>query len=371
MVTTFANAKGTVESTPSLVIDLPTVNRNLEKLQRYAGEHKFKVRPHTKTHKSRYMSHLQMEAGACGLTVAKVGEAESLLPEAGDFLVAYPAIDSARTKRLAKLAGEKTIRVAVDSIEGVEALAAAARTAGTTIGILVDQDIGFHRTGLQSAQATLELAQRVESLQPALRLDGIFIYPGHVWAPAAEQGPAMQAIDDLLEETLDLWARSGLSAGIVSGGSTPSLYQSHLITRQTEVRPGTYIYNDMNTMRAGFCTLEEVATALICTVVSQSVPGKAIVDGGTKTFTSDRNVRFPDSGFGLILEYPEAQLQRMSEEHGELDLSRCKSFPKVGERVTIVPNHICPCVNLQDHAFLQHADNSLESLNIDSRGRLS
>ncbi|SFI45555.1 alanine racemase [Planctomicrobium piriforme] len=371
MVTTFAAAAGTLPATPALVIDLPTVERNLRRLADDVRRHHLSLRPHTKTHKSRRMARLQMVAGASGLTVAKVGEAEVMADECSDILVAYPAIDPARTQRLAQLAGRCIIRVAVDSVEGVTSLATAARQTGTTIGILVDLDVGFRRTGVQSPQAALELAQIVSKLEPALRLDGIFFYPGHVWSPAAEQHEELRRIDAVLAETIDLWKQLGLSTGIVSGGSTPSAYQSDLISSQTEIRPGTYIYNDMNTVRAGFCNLEDVAAAIVCTVVSTAVPGKAVIDAGTKTLTSDRNARVPESGYGCILEYPEASLTRLSEEHGEIDLSNSPNKTHVGERVTVIPNHICPCVNLQDRVWLQHANGDLESLNVDTRGMLS
>lgn len=371
MLTTFANAVENVPATPALVVDLPTVQRNIKTLADYAQQHQLKIRPHTKTHKSRLMARLQMEAGACGLTVAKVGEAEVLAETSSDFLLAYPAIDPARTSRAARLAGEKTLRVAVDSEIGIQALADAARSAGTTIGILVDLDAGFHRTGVQSPQAALKLARFVASLQPALRLDGLFFYPGHLWLPAENQAAELAAVDALLAEALELWKQDGLQASIVSGGSTPAMLQSHLIPHQTEIRPGTYIYNDMNTERSGFCTMDQIAAAMVCTVISTSVPGKAIVDGGTKTFTSDRNVRFPESGYGHIVEYPQAKLARMSEEHGELELGDSEKVPRVGERVTIIPNHICPCVNLHDSAWLQNADSTLTALPTDGRGRLS
>jgi len=317
------------------------------------------------------MARLQVKAGAYGLTVAKVGEAEVLAQETTDILIAYPAIDPVRTRRLAELAHQLTVRVAVDSQVGLQALAEAAQAAGSTIGILVDLDVGFHRTGVQTPQAALELAQFVDSKTPSLRLDGLFFYPGHVWASAADQANELGQVDAKLREVISLWKAVGLQANIVSGGSTPAMLQSHLVTCQTETRPGTYIYNDMNTVRGNFCSLEDVAAAVVCTVVSTSVPGKAIVDGGTKTFTSDRNFPSPDSGFGYIVEYPHAKLARMSEEHGELEFEANSPRPRVGERVTIIPNHICPCVNLHDQGWGQHSDGALEPLPIDSRGRLT
>jgi len=368
--TTFAAARENIETTPSLVIDLPTATRNNQKLVDYTAQHNMTVRPHTKTHKSIALARLQIAQGCSGLTVAKVGEAEQMAQASSDLLIAYPTIDPVRTRRLAELARDVTIRVAVDSIDCVLALAAAAKTAGTTIGILVDQDVGLHRTGVATSEATLDIARAVVKLQPALRLDGLFFYPGQIWAPAAEQEPLLTAVDEQLKTTLALWKSHGFSAPIVSGGSTPTAYQSHFVTSQTEIRPGTHLFNDMNTVQGGFCSLEDVAAAFICTVVSTAIPGKAVLDAGSKTFTSDRNVKYPDSGHGRVLEYPEAKIVRLSEEHGEFDYSACNSHPRVGERVTVIPNHICPCVNLQSQFWIQNESGNLEPSLVDARGLL-
>ena len=125
----------------------------------------------------------------------------------------------------------------------------------------------------------------------------------------------------------------------------------------------------MNTVRGGYCTLQECSAAVICTVVSDAVQGKVVIDAGTKTLTSDKNATCPDSGFGYILEYPEIQVAKLSEEHGELDVRNSKNVPQVGERVTLIPNHICPCMNLQDAVWLQTED-GLEKLPIDTRGMI-
>jgi len=360
-----------VEATPALVIDLSKVERNIAQLAEYAREYGIDVRPHTKTHKSLKLAMRQIRAGAVGLTAAKVGEAEVMSAASRDLLVAFPAVDAYRCRRLAELARTgATIRVAADSVEGIDALAAAARSAGAMIGVLVDLDVGFHRTGAPSAAASLELAQHV-ARSTSLRLDGIFFYPGHVWSPADQQVAELTRIDALLGEAIELWQRSGLQARIVSGGSTPTAYQSHLVTAQTEIRPGTYIFNDMNTVRAGFRSLDDCAAGLVCTVVSASIPGKVVIDAGTKTLTSDRNVTAPDSGHGHVIEYPEAKIVRLSEEHGEVDVSGCTRRPRIGERVMVIPNHICPCVNLQDSAWLRQSDGSLTAMGVDARGRLS
>lgn len=365
--------KATLETlaTPALVLDQPVIERNIARLAEYGSQHNIGIRPHTKTHKSRLMGQWQCEAGAIGLTTAKVGEAEVMADVCQDLTIAYPAIDPARTKGLAELAARGiTVRVALDGPNGLDALNEAAKRLNTRIGVLVDLDVGFHRTGLQTPAASVALAQDVVR-RAHLRLDGLFSYPGHVWLPADEQAEELGRIEALLAEALDLWRAEGLNTETVSGGSTPTAYQSHLIPSLTEIRPGTTIYNDMNTVYGGYCELEDCAATIVCTVVSDAVPGKVVVDAGTKTLTSDRNARRPDSGHGYVIEYPGAKIVRLSEEHGEIEISECDVAPKPGERLTVIPNHICPCVNLQDNAWLRNSDGRLRSLPTDARGRLS
>ena len=145
--------------TPALVIDLPRVRRNIERMQAFCRGAKLNLRPHTKTHKSVMMARLQIEAGAGGLTVAKAGEAEVMSAASDDLFVAYPALDPARCERIAKLARERTVRCGVDSTLAIDRLAEAARRAGATIGILIDLGVGFHRTGLSSSGRATALAQ--------------------------------------------------------------------------------------------------------------------------------------------------------------------------------------------------------------------
>jgi D-serine deaminase-like pyridoxal phosphate-dependent protein len=357
--------------TPALVIDVAKAFDNIDRLAAYGKQHNLGIRPHTKTHKSVLMAKRQMDAGAVGLTVAKVGEGEIMAAVNDDLLLAYPALDPQRTSRVAELAKRVTMRVAVDSRYAADHLAAAARAAGSTIGILVDLDVGMHRTGLQTPQLALELAQHVEKTN-GLRLDGLFCYPGHVLDSVDKQTQTLAPVQAKLKETLDLWKAHGLAAGIVSAGSTPTAYQSHLVGVLTEIRPGTYIYNDRNYVAGGWCTLDQVAARLICTVVSDAVPDQVVLDAGSKTLTSDRLLVNPDTaGHGLLIDYPDAVIARISEEHGVTHFPKGANKPRLGERVNVVPNHICPCINLQNHVWLDHGQGELEKLPIDARGLLS
>lgn len=356
--------------TPAIVIDGGVVEQNLRRLAAYAKSRRLNLRPHTKTHKSVRFAAMQLEHGAAGLTVAKASEARVMARVAGelDLLVAYPAVDAARSTGLGELAHDVgALRVAIDSTHAVDLLAAAARSAATTIGALVDLDVGYRRTGVQTPQSALALAQHI-SRAGGLRLDGIMFFPGHVWEPPAEQAPALQAIDALIGEVKSLWSRHGLDATIVSGGSTPTAYQSHLMQNLTEIRPGTYIFNDMNCVAGGFCEIGDCAARVVCTVVSDAVPGQVVIDAGSKTLTSDRCHPAPESGHGLIVEFPAAKISRLSEEHGQVDVTKCDRAPKLGQRVTVIPNHICPCVNLQDRVFWLQENEAPRPVAVDARG---
>jgi D-serine deaminase-like pyridoxal phosphate-dependent protein len=285
-------------------------------------------------------------------------------------LVAYPTVDAARTQRLAALARTATVRLAIDTVAAIEAAGAAAQAEGVALGVLVDLDVGMGRTGVPTVDALVPLAQAVTATR-GLRLDGILCYPGHIWAKPAEQAAPLALVAAKLQEALDHFDRHGLCREIVSGGSTPTAFQSHLVPQVTEIRPGTYVFNDMNTVRGGFCSLDDCAATIICTVVSDAVAGQVVLDGGTKTFTSDRCGPAPDSGHGHIVEYPDARITKLTEEHGQVDVLRCPRKPQVGERVTVIPNHICPCVNLQDAIWWREANGSCRPIKVHARGRLS
>ncbi len=354
--------------TPALVIDWEIVDRNIKRLAEYAAQHGIGVRPHTKTHKSVLIAQMQTQAGAVGLTVAKVGEAEVMADVHSDLLLAYPCVDAARCERVAELAHRTIPHVAIDSAHAAEALSTAAQRADSTIGILVDLDVGNGRTGVQTPLAARDLALHVETC-PGLRLDGLMVYPGHIGKAIADQDAALAEVESTIAHTLKIWKRKKLAASIVSGGSTPTAFTSHLVPSLTEYRPGTYVYNDMNCVRGGFATLDDCAARIVCTVVSNAVPGQVIIDAGGKTLTYDKCGPAPDSGHGHVVEYSEAKITKLSEEHGQVDVTNCERAPEIGERVTIIPNHICPCVNLQDHIWIK-VDETLKQMPVDARGML-
>jgi len=354
--------------TPALIVYLDIVQRNIRRLADYAAEHRLAVRPHVKTHKSIRLAQMQLSAEAAGLAVAKPGEAALFASLCDDLLLAYPAADAARAKLVSILANHKTLRVALDSPYSAQLLSDAAQNAGTTIGSLIEIDVGLKRTGVVTSDQSLGLAQCVDSL-PGLRLDGIMYYPGHIWNPPDQQTSALARIDGILEEHIDLWKQSGLSASILSAGSSNLVGQYHWMKHITEIRAGTYIFNDANAVRHQYATWDDCAARICATVISTSLPGQAVIDAGSKTIAPELSPGFPDGGYGLVLEFPEAKLARLSEEHGILDLSRCEILPKMGQRLTILPNHICPCVNLQDSFWATHDNQTAQPWPVDARGK--
>jgi D-serine deaminase-like pyridoxal phosphate-dependent protein len=149
------------------------------------------------------------------------------------------------------------------------------------------------------------------------------------------------------------------------------MLQSHLIPQITEIRPGTYVFNDMTTVHGGYCDIHDCAARIISTVVSTAVHGQVVVDAGSKVLTSDHCVPAPESGHGFVVEYPEATVVRLSEEHAQIDVTACASPPQIGERLTIIPNHICPCVNLHDQVWWLEDGDDPQPLPVEARGKVS
>jgi D-serine deaminase-like pyridoxal phosphate-dependent protein len=337
--------------TPAVIVDLDTMESNLRTVAGYVKQHGLGLRPHTKTHKIPEIARMQIESGCRGLTVAKVGEAE-VMTSAGldDILVAYPIFGAAKLARLAEMARGKKITVAVDSVITAEAISQAAKQAGSTINLLVEFDAGLRRVGVGSGEQVVELARAIEKL-PNVRFAGVTFYPGHVWAPPAEQATGLKSVGEKLSSVLEALRGAGIEYEIVSGGSTPTALNSHLVPGLTEIRPGTYVFNDRNTIGLGACDISECALRVLVTVVSNAVPKRAIIDGGSKTFSGDRWMSGDKTGFGLIVEHPDIVFETMSEEHGHLDLSGSESRPEIGERLQVIPNHVCACVNMHDRIW--------------------
>jgi D-serine deaminase-like pyridoxal phosphate-dependent protein len=344
--------------TPCVLIDIDRVEANLARAQAYADAHGLKLRPHIKTHKLGRFALRQVALGAVGVTCQKLGEAETMA-DAGikDILLPYNIIGDRKLARLKALAERVKMRVTADSATTVEGLSRTFVGSNEPLGTLIECDTGMGRCGVQTADEALALARKIAD-SPGLRFAGLMTYPG-----AGNFEKSAQWLDEAVKKLTE----EGLKPEIVSTGGTPDMWKAGDISTATEYRPGTYIYLDRYQVAKGAGSLEDCALTVLATVVSRPTPNRAVLDAGSKTLSSDT---LGMEGFGLILEYPDAVIRSLSEEHGVVDLSNCRATPEVGERVRIVPDHACVVTNLFDKVTLVFGDRVIDTIPVDARGRV-
>lgn len=354
--------------TPALLIDLDVMERNLRRAAEYTADYGLRFRPHTKTHKIPALGRLQLDLGAEGLTVAKVGEAEVMLgADPADLLLEYPTIGRRRLERLAEVARRARVTVSIDSFEAARELSEAAADCHVRFSILAEVDVGLGRVGVTPGAELLRFLEQVTCLE-GLDFDGISFFPGHIRKLDATGDAAIRQLAGLVQFILSDLRHAGYEARVVSGGNTSTLYQSHRVAGMNEIRSGTYIFNDRNSVFSNACAVEDCAATVLATVVSTARPGQIIVDGGSKTFSSEPYLG--GAGFGCVVEAPAAVFHKMSEEHGWVDVSEVDRAFKIGERLHIIPNHICPTVNEHDFAYGVRNGNVEATWRVEGRGKL-
>ncbi len=318
--------------TPVAVVDIDKLQSNITRLQTYLDQHRIANRPHIKTHKIPAIAHMQMQAGAVGITVQKLGEAE-VMADAGIYHIFFPynILGDAKLERLMHLTRRVKMAVTADSAVTVTGLASASQREGTELPVLVEFDTGTGRCGVQTPQQAADLA-RLIARSAGLRFGGLMTYPSN------------ENTDPFVVEVKRLLQSDGLTVDVVSGGGSPAMWSAHVHREVTEHRAGTYVYGDRSMVNTKVLSEDEVSFHVIATVVSRPTDERAILDTGSKTLTSDK-ARGAE-GYGLILEYPDALIHNLSEEHGWVDLSRCAQKPEIGERVTILVNHCCVVNNM-------------------------
>ena len=306
--------------TPALVVDLDIFERNLARVADYAREHALRLRPHTKTHKSVRLARRQIASGAAGLTVAKVSEAEIMaVRRPRDLLVAFPIIGQTKLARLTQVARQTRITVALDSTFCRPPTSDAARAAQVEIGV-------WPKSMPASAGSASPRASRSSNSRRPSRNCPICASPASRSIPGTSSGWTNPACARWPNCPRLCAAFSAISAppvsspGLSAAGPRPTLFHSHEIHGLTEIRPGTYVFNDLNTIRSSGCALEDCAATILATVVSTARPGQMIIDGGSKTFSSDRLANTSEVTFGRLAEAPGARFHKMNEEHGFIDL---------------------------------------------------
>ncbi|MCM2474126.1 D-TA family PLP-dependent enzyme [Rhizobium sp. CG5] len=324
-------------STPLPLIDEARMAANIARVQTYMDGHGLAFRPHIKTHKIPALAAQQVAAGAKGINCQKITEAD-VFADAGfeDLLITFNILGPEKLERLValneRISGLKVVADSAATVSGLSAQFASHKP----LTVLVECDTGGGRCGVQTPDAAVTLAQSI------VAADGL-VFGGLLTYPKANSEAAVEAF---FAGTIAALADKGIACPIVSNGGTPSLFSAHLVPSATEHRAGTYIYNDRSMERAGHCSLDDCAMHILATVVSRPTADRAILDAGSKALTSDL-LGFSDHG--MIVDYPDAVITGLSEEHGTVDLSKCRgSRPEIGEKVRIVPNHTCVVSNLFD-----------------------
>jgi D-serine deaminase-like pyridoxal phosphate-dependent protein len=331
--------------TPALIVDVDRLEGNIARWAAFARQAGVRLRPHGKTHKCVEIAQRQLDAGAVGLTLAKIGEAE-VMAAAGirDIFLAYEVIGGPKLARLQALARTTRIRVGVDSGEGADALDRTAREAGLVFDVLFEVDTGLGRCGVPPGEALQALAGYVARLR-GLRIVGIFTYRGYRPDPEAaghEEGEIMVRQADRLRT-------AGIEVEEVSVGSTPTGRSAGRVSGITEIRPGTYVFNDATQVRWGCATADECALTVLARVISRPSRDVAVLDAGSKVLTAERGP-FSSRGesHGVMRGYPDCQIDRLWEEHGRVQLTDEARRLTIGDLVEVIPAHVCPTVNLAE-----------------------
>ena len=331
--------------TPALLIDLDVFEANIRTMADFFKTVNAELRPHAKTHKTPIIAHKQLEAGAIGITCAKLGEAEAMV-HAGirDVLIANQVVGSQKIARLINLSKNSEIMVAVDDTDNVDQLSAAAEAKGVTLRVLIEVSTGMGRCGAMPGEPTLTLAQHILKSK-GLKFEGLMGYEGHTVARPdlierkIETGKAVE----LLIDTKHFLEDNGIAVRIMSGGGTGTHAITGSYPEMTEIQAGSYVFMDSTYHNVeGVGERFPCSLTLLTTVVSRPEPTRVIVDSGMKVLTKE---------FGIPQPLAEGlEMRGLSEEHGTMDAEPSVDL-KPGDKVEILPSHCCTTVNLHDRYY--------------------
>lgn len=358
--------------TPAVLIEKSIMEDNINTMQRLADRNGVNLRVHIKTHKIPELAKLQLKAGAVGIAVAKLGEAE-MMAEAGisDIQIANIITGPIKIRRLLRLHRKNRLTVGIDSFDNARELAAAFEKPHRTLDVLIMINTGLNRCGLENGKEVVKLADFCAGLK-GIRLGGLMTHAGHAYASSskAEIKKIGQFEGKRLADLAVILRHRGHSIKIVSVGSTPTAKYCSAIEGVTELRVGNYIFNDMTQVTLQTVSARQCAASIISTIISKSPTGRVVIDAGSKALALDRGAHGSDAitGFGRIIGGG-GIISRLSEEHGIID--RAKRKFQIGDRIRIIPNHICTAMNLFDYAYLVDRERVLKKLRITGRGKMN
>jgi D-serine deaminase-like pyridoxal phosphate-dependent protein len=357
--------------TPAVLIDLNKLEQNIQRMSAFAKMQRVNLRPHVKTHKIPQIAHLQLRAGAVGITCQKLGEAEVMAANGmNDILITYMIIGAPKLDRLAQLKRRAKVCTVVDSEEAMAPLAAHMQREGLQHEVMIEVNTGLNRCGVLPGEPVLALVQRLQQY-PSLKLRGLLTHEGHAYNfpdPTERERVVRQAADEM-ERAAQLLREHGWVCEVVSVGSTPSAMTIGKAAGVTEVRTGNYVFYDRVQLRLGSCTEEQISASVLATVVSRPAQNRAIIDAGNKTMCTDNAADFNQT-IGVVVGHPELTFHYSSEEHGRITSQAGAIDLKVGDRVRLLPNHACGMMNMHDEVYGVRGEAVEEIWKVTARGKV-
>lgn len=360
--------------TPALLIDREKMLENIKFMQSFADKNGVALRPHSKTHKMPEVAKLTVEYGAVGIAVAKVGEAE-VMAAAGinNIMIANQVVGDLKLERIKKLAETIDICFGIDCPEHVEAIERVFADATKPAQVVIEIEVGENRSGIIEKADFLTLLNSLKQCKH-VELKGLFSHDGNTYGAATVEECVAIAVEAQKRTVhfAEIAREQGFACKLVSYGSTPTLMNEIPIMEGiNELRPGTYIFMD-NAQGNAIGTLEHCAATVLATVISRPTPERTIMDAGAKALTKE--TRGPGichtEGMGTFLEYPHINVTKLYDEHTIIINKEFHDLVKIGDKLRIIPVHICPVCNLYDKAYLVSGDEVVEELEVAGRGKI-
>jgi D-serine deaminase-like pyridoxal phosphate-dependent protein len=359
-------------STPALLIEKSTMEKNLSAMQKLADRNGINLRVHIKSHKIPQLAKKQLQLGAVGIAVAKLGEAE-IMAKAGikNIQIANIIVGKEKMERLRKLNRRIKLTVAVDSIRNIRDLSDAFSREQKPIELLVKVNSGLNRCGIDSFSQLVRLVKQASSLK-GVKIVGLMTHAGHAYA--AKDRAEVEKIGTKESSLLIYYAvrlkKAGYDVNVISVGSTPTASYCAKMRGITELRVGNYIFNDMTQVALGTAPISKCALTVLATVISISDDKRRIVlDAGSKALALDKGAHGNNilKGYGRIVRGND-WISRLSEEHGIID--RPVGKYKIGQKIRIIPNHACTAMNLFDYVYLVDGSKVVARYKVAARGKM-
>jgi D-serine deaminase-like pyridoxal phosphate-dependent protein len=351
--------------TPCLLVDLDALERNIRRISEYCRSHGVGWRPHAKSYKSSAIARKVVEAGAIGVTCAKLGEAE-VMAHAGvrDLLIANPLVGRQKLARLVELRRRADPIAVVDHADHVRAISDAAVAGNVSIRTMIEVDIGMSRCGVAPGEPAVALARQIVA-SPGLEFAGIMGWEGHLVtvADAAEKTQRVTAAVGLLRETKSELERAGVKCPIVSAGGTGSYQITARLGVATELQAGGAIFMDLFYRNKCQVAAQEFALTILTTVTSRPAPDRAVIDAGRKTMNQELWV--PE-----VRGRNDLRVKSLSAEHGVLEVTSARG-PAIGERIELIPGYGDFTTVLHDRIYAMRGGRLEVCWPLDARGRLA